>query len=131
EMWMPPGRSADEVIAQQAWAYRGEGQAPVLELVLGAANVASLAPRDVLYSMFVENRVAVLKCNPVNDYLAPHWENSFRALIDHGVLQIIKGDAAIRAYLGSHPQVQHIHHPGSGQAFGSNGFGPGEEGAAR
>ena len=131
EMWMPPGRSADEVIAQQAWAYRGDGQAPVLELVLGAGNVASLAPRDVLYSMFVENRVAVLKCNPVNDYLAPHWEKSFRALIDHGVLQIIKGDAAIGAYLVSHPQVEHIHITGSDKTFDSIVFGPGEEGVAR
>src|SRR4051794_7402874 len=131
EVWMPPGRSAADVVAQQSWAYRGEGQPPVLELVLGAGNIASLAPRDVLYSMFVENRVAVLKCNPVNDYLAPHFENAFRALIDHGVLKIIKGDAAVGAYLVSHPQVEHIHITGSDKTFDSVVFGPGEDGAAR
>jgi acyl-CoA reductase-like NAD-dependent aldehyde dehydrogenase len=131
EVWMPPGRSADEVLAAQAWAYRGDGQPPVVELVLGAGNIASLAPRDVLYSMFVENRVAVLKCNPVNDYLAPHWEKSFRALIDHGVLEIINGDAAAGAYLVRHPQVEHIHITGSDKTFDSVVFGPGEDGAAR
>src|SRR2546421_441596 len=109
EVWMPPGRSADEVLASQAWAYQEPRPEPVVELVLGAGNIASLAPRDVLYSMFVENRVAVLKCNPVNDYLAPHLERAFAALIEHGVLRIVKGDAAVGAYLVNHPQVGHVH----------------------
>src|SRR5438552_1663899 len=86
--------SVPEGLASQAWAYQEPRPEPVVELVLGAGNIASLAPRDVLYSMFVENRVAVLKCNPVNDYLAPHLEHAFAALIEHGVLRIVKGDAA-------------------------------------
>src|SRR5439155_3896692 len=57
EVWMPPGRSADAVLASQAWAYQEPRPEPVVELVLGAGNIASLAPRDVLYSMFAENRV--------------------------------------------------------------------------
>ena len=131
EIWMPPGRSAQEVLDQQAWSYRPGGPAPVLELVLGAGNIACLAPRDVLYSMFVENRVALLKCNPVNDYLAPHYERSFRALIEHGVFHVVKGDAAVGAYLVNHPQVEHIHITGSDKTFDAIVYGPGEEGAAR
>src|SRR5947209_7478486 len=131
EVWMPAGRSADEVIAQQAWAYRGDGQSPVLELVLGAGNVACLAPRDVLYSMFVENRVAVLKCNPVNDYLAPHFSRAFAALVELGVLRVVRGDAAAGAYLVNHADVEHIHITGSDKTFDAVVFGVGDEGAAR
>ena len=65
--------------------------------------------------MFVENRVVVLKCNPVNDYLAPHWQRAFRALVEGGFLRIVTGDAAAGAYLAGHPDVGHIHMTGLGQ----------------
>jgi hypothetical protein len=131
EVWMLPGRSAEEVLAQQAWAYRELRPEPVVELVLGAGNVSSLAPRDVLYGMFVENRVAVLKCNPVNDYLAPHWERSFRALLERGFLRIVTGDSSVGTYLVNHPAIGHIHMTGSDKTFESVVFGLGGEGAER
>jgi acyl-CoA reductase-like NAD-dependent aldehyde dehydrogenase len=131
EIWMPPGRSEDEVLAEQAWAYHDPRPEPIVDLVLGAGNIASLAPRDVLYSLFVENRVAILKCNPVNDYLAPHWRRSLGALVDHGVLRIVTGDASVGAYLTRHPKVRHVHITGSDKTYEAVVFGPGEEGAAR
>ena len=131
EVWMPPGRTAAEVSGQQAWAYREPRPEPVVELVLGAGNVSSIAPRDLFYAMFVENRVVVLKCNPVNDYLARHWERSFRALVEGGFLRIVKGDAAAGAYLVGHPDVGHIHMTGSDKTFEAVVFGPGPDGAAR
>ena len=99
--------------------------------MLGAGNVSSIAPRDLFYAMFVENRVAVLKCNPVNDYLARHWERSFRALMEGGFLRIVKGDAAAGAYLVGHPDVGHIHMTGSDKTFEAVVFGPGADGVAR
>jgi acyl-CoA reductase-like NAD-dependent aldehyde dehydrogenase len=131
EVWLPPGRTAAEVRGQQAWAYREPRPEPVVELVLGAGNVSSIAPRDVLYGMFVENRVAVLKCNPINDYLAPHWERSLRALVEGGFLRIVRGDAAAGAYLVGHPEVGHIHMTGSDKTFEAVVFGAGPEGVAR
>ena len=131
EVWLPPGRTAGEVTSQQAWAYREPRPDPVVELVLGAGNVSSIAPRDLLYGMFVENRVVVLKCNPVNDYLAPHWERAFRALVEAGFLRIVTGDAAAGAYLVGHPDVGHIHMTGSDKTFEAVVFGPGHDGAAR
>ena len=131
EVWMPPGRTAGEVTSQQAWAYREPRPEPVVELVLGAGNVSSIAPRDLLYGMFVENRVVVLKCNPVNDYLAPHWQRAFRALVEGGFLRIVTGDAAAGAYLVGHPDVGHIHMTGSDKTFEAVVFGPGPDGAAR
>jgi acyl-CoA reductase-like NAD-dependent aldehyde dehydrogenase len=130
-VWMPPGRTAGEVSGQQAWAYREPRPEPVVELVLGAGNFSSIAPRDLFYGMFVENRVAVLKCNPVNDYLARHWERSFRALVEGGFLRIVKGDAAAGAYLVGHPDVGHIHITGSDKTFEAVVFGPGPDGVAR
>ena len=47
EVWMPPGRTAGEVTSQQAWAYREPRPDPVVELVLGAGKVSSIAPRDL------------------------------------------------------------------------------------
>jgi len=131
EVWLPPGRSAAEVRGQQAWAYREPRLDPVVELALGAGNVSSIAPRDLLYGMIVENRVVVLKCNPVNDYLATHWERSFRALVEAGFLRIVTGDAAAGAYLVGHPDVGHIHMTGSDKTFEAVVFGPGPDGAAR
>jgi len=131
EDWMPPGRTAGEVTSQQAWAYREPRPDPVVELVLGAGNVSSIAPRDLLYGMFVENRVVVLKCNPVNDYLAPHWQRAFRALVEGGFLRIVTGDAAAGAYLAGHRDVGHIHLTGSDKTFEAVVFGPGPDGAAR
>jgi hypothetical protein len=80
----------------------------VVELVLGAGNVSSIAPRDLLYAMFVENRVVVLNCNPPNDYLAPHWQRS-RALKAGGFVRIVTDDAAAGAYLVSRPEVDRVH----------------------
>jgi hypothetical protein len=131
EVWMPPGRTVAEVREQQAWAYREPRPEPVVELVLGAGNVSSIAPRDLLYAMFVENRVVVLKCNPVNDYLAPHWQRSLRALIEGGYLRIVKGDASAGAYLVTHPEIGHIHMTGSDKTFEAVVFGAGPDGAAR
>ena len=48
-----------------------------------------------------------LLCNPVNDYLAPHWERSLRTLVEGGFLRIVKGDAAAGAFLVNHPEVGH------------------------
>ena len=131
EVWLPPGRTAAEVRGQQAWAYREPRPEPVVELVLGAGNVSSIAPRDLLYGMFVENRVVVLKCNPVNDYLAPHWGRSLRALVEGGFLRIVRGDAAAGAYLVGHPEVGHIHMTGSDKTCEAVVFGAGPDGVAR
>ena len=131
EVWMAPGRTASEVRSQQAWAYREPRLEAVVELVLGAGNVSSIVPRDLLYGMFVENRVVVLKCNPVNDYLARHWERALRALVEGGFLRIVTGDAAAGAYLVGHRDVGHIHMTGSDKTFEAVVFGAGRDGAAR
>ncbi len=81
--------------------------------------------------MFVEDQVVILKTNPVNAYLAPLMEESFRVLIEPGFLRIVNGGAAQGAYLCNHPGVDEIHITGSDKTFDAIVFGSGTAGAAR
>jgi hypothetical protein len=131
EVWMEPGVTEEEVRATQAPAYRDPEATAGVSLVLGAGNVASLGPRDVLTKMFNEGRVVVMKANPVNDYLVPHWERALAALIEPGFLRIVRGGAAVGAHLTAHPLVGDVHVTGSDKTYDAIVFGTGEEGAAR
>ncbi|MGP8060469.1 MAG: aldehyde dehydrogenase family protein [Acidimicrobiales bacterium] len=131
EVWMEPGVSRSEVDAGQAAAYRDPDAARGVAVVLGAGNVASLGPRDVLSKLFVEGKVVVLKANPVNDYLAPHWTRAMRALLEAGVLRIVTGGAEVGAYLVNHPAVDEVHITGSDKTHDAVVFGPGKAGERR
>jgi acyl-CoA reductase-like NAD-dependent aldehyde dehydrogenase len=130
-VWMEPGVSEDEVRVTQAASYREPLAAAGVALVLGAGNVASLGPRDVLSKLFADGKVVVLKANPVNDYLVPYWERAMAALIEGGFLAIVSGGAEIGAYLTGHDLVEEIHVTGSDKTHDAIVFGSGEEGARR
>ena len=131
EIWMEPGVSAETLSQTQAVSYHEKNPQGKVALVLGAGNVSSIGPMDILYKMFVENQVVILKMNPVNAYLGPLIEESFRALIDPGFLRIVYGGADEGAYLCNAPQVDEIHITGSDKTFDAIVFGAGPEGAAR
>jgi acyl-CoA reductase-like NAD-dependent aldehyde dehydrogenase len=131
EVWMEPGVSEADVQATQAEAYRNPVEHAGVSLVLGAGNVASLGPRDVLTKLFAEGKVVVLKANPVNDYLVPYWEKAMAALIEKGVLRIVSGGAAVGAYLTGHDGVDDIHVTGSDKTHDAIVFGVGDDGARR
>ena len=131
EVWMEPGVTEAEVQATQAELYKNPAAHAGVSLVLGAGNVASLGPRDVLTKLFAEGKVVVLKANPVNDYLVPFWEKAMAALIERGVLRIVRGGAAVGAYLTQHDGVSDIHVTGSDKTHDAIVFGVGEEGARR
>ena len=108
------------------------GAAPAdTALVLAAGNVASLGPRDVLYKLFVEDKVVIMKANPVNDYLVPHWSRALKPLLDAGVLRIVDGGAAVGEYLTAHPRIDEVHITGSDKTYDAVVFGTGPEGARR
>lgn len=131
EVWMTPGVTEAEVEASQAALYQNPVAHAGVSLVLGAGNVASLGPRDVLTKLFVEGKVVVLKANPVNDYLVPFWEEAMAALIKPGYLRIVRGGAQVGAYLTNHELIQDIHVTGSDKTHDAIVFGVGEEGAKR
>ena len=130
DVWMEPGVTAADLPATQARAYREAHEAAVC-VVLGGGNVSSIGPMDVLSKLFVEDRVVVLKTHPVNDYLAPILERGLAALIEKGVLRIVRGGVGEGAYLCAHPGVDEIHVTGSDRTYEAIVFGAGEEGRRR
>ena len=133
EIWMRPGLSTADLQDSQAIAYapgtRREGRVAV---VLGAGNMACLGPRDALYKLIVENCAVVLKTNPVNAYLRPHWEGALSPLIEHGVLAIVDGTSQDGSYLVGHPDVDEVHLTGSAATHDAIVFGAGHDpGSAR
>ena len=86
EIWMEPGVTVVGLPETQAVAYANRQHEGKVVLVLGAGNVASIGPMDILYKLFVEDQVVVFKANPVNAYLGPLIEESFRALVEPGFL---------------------------------------------
>lgn len=112
EVWLEPGKAAT-----QGKIYREKERGVInpgkVALVLGAGNVASIGPMDALYKLFAEDEVVILKTNPVNDYLAPHWERALKPLIDGGWLRIVTGGAEVGHHLCTHAQVDTIHITGS------------------
>lgn len=114
EIWMQPGETESSMLDSMAWAYRDlASQTGKVALVLGAGNVSSIGPMDVLYKLFVENQVCVLKMNPVNEYTGPHVEASLKPLVDAGYLHVVYGGADVGAHLVQHEGVDEIHITGS------------------
>lgn len=131
EIWMEPDVKPAELAVTQALIYRDKQHPGVVSLVLGAGNVASIAPMDVLYKLFVEDHVVLLKMNPVNAYLGPLIEESFGALVEPGFLRVVYGGTEKGAYLCEHAGIEEIHITGSDKTFDAIVFGTGEEGARR
>jgi Aldehyde dehydrogenase family len=131
EVWMQPGVTRDSLVSGQAPAYTDPVGHVGTALVLAAGNVASLGPRDVLSKLFVEGKVVVMKANPVNDYLVPHWSRALDALIAAGVLRIVDGGAEVGRYLTGHARIDEVHITGSDKTYDAVVFGTGAEGARR
>src|SRR5262249_55149745 len=113
EIWIEKGKPAS-----QGRIYREPQRGPgKVALVLGAGNVSSIPPMDLLYKLFVENEVVVLKMNPVNAHVGPKLERAFKPLIEDGFLAIVYGGAPVGAHLAEHPQIDTLHVTGSDRTY--------------
>ena len=131
DVWMQPGVTAATLPATIAPFYRENVHEGRTTLVLGAGNIASIPPLDVLYKMIADGAVCMLKMNPVNEYLGPIFERIFSPFIARSFLKIVYGGAEVGAYLCEHPGIDEIHMTGSAATHDAIVFGAGEEGAAR
>ncbi|MEO6057773.1 MAG: aldehyde dehydrogenase [Gemmatimonadales bacterium] len=93
-------------------------------LVLGAGNLAGIAPMDVVTKMFNEGMVCLLKLNPVNDYLGPFIEDAFGEVVRRGFLAVAYGGAEEGAYLAHHEDIQEVHLTGSEATYEALVWGP-------
>lgn len=114
-VWMQPGISAQRVRESAGALYRQTHPQGRLALVLGAGNISSIAPLDVLYKMLGEGAVCILKLNPVNEYLGPVFERALEPFADAGYVRFAYGGADMGAYLCAHEAVDEIHVTGSEQ----------------
>ncbi|WP_342119419.1 aldehyde dehydrogenase family protein [Pseudoduganella sp. OTU4001] len=132
EVWMQPGVSAANLAQNTGAAYREPERAQgELGLVLGAGNIASIAPLDALHKLYAEKAVCLVKLNPVNDYLLPVLEHIFAPLEERAFVAFVRGDGAAGAYLCQHKLVDTIHITGSQETHDAIVFGPGLQGQAR
>jgi aldehyde dehydrogenase (NAD(P)+) len=126
EVWMQPGTKAEDVPKMAAAHYRtpADKREGRVALVLGAGNVASIPPMDVLYKMFVEGKVCILKMNPVNAHVGPFVERAFKDAIDRGLLAVAYGAGDVGAYLVQHENVDEVHITGSDKTHDLMVWGP-------
>jgi acyl-CoA reductase-like NAD-dependent aldehyde dehydrogenase len=122
DIWIEPGKPAT-----QGRIYREPKGPGRVALVLGAGNVTSIPPMDVLYKLFVEDEVVVLKMNPVNAVAGPHLARAFASLIDKGFLAVVYGGAEVGAHLANHPGIDTLHVTGSDRTYDAIVWGPDPE----
>ncbi len=131
EVWMEPGVTVENLPEHMASNMKTANPQGKVALVLGAGNVSSITPMDMLHKLFNDNAVCVVKMNPVNDYLGPIFEEIFASLIAYGFVAFVYGGAEVGEYLAHHKGVDELHMTGSARTYNAIVFGTGEEGEAR
>ncbi len=131
EIWLEPGVTRATLAQHMASFYKQREPNGAVTLVLGAGNIASIPPLDVLYALYAHGSVALLKLNPVNAYLEPVFARIFSSLIDEGFLRLTAGGADVGAYLVAHPTIDAIHLTGGERTHDAIVFGGGAQGEAR
>ncbi len=131
EVWMQKEVTREKLRQEMATFYQDPPETGKVALVLGAGNVSSIGPLDVIYKLFVEGTVCLLKLNPVNDYLGPYIEEWFAPLFEVDALRMAYGGADVGAYLCQHDGIDEIHITGSEATHDAIVFGTGEEGRRR
>ena len=131
EVWMQKNVNKDNFDDHIAQVYKSNSQNGSVSLVLGAGNVSSIPPLDVLDRLFAHLSVSILKMHPVNDYLKDIFEKIFEDFISAGFVQIVSGGADVGKYLCNHEEIDHIHITGGAKTYNSIVFGSGEEGEKR
>jgi aldehyde dehydrogenase (NAD(P)+) len=131
EIWMEPGITAQNLADNMAGAYRKRPEHGAVSLVLGAGNISSIAPMDVLHKLIAEHSVVLLKMNPVNDYLGPIFEDIFEPLVRDGYLAMSYGGPEVGEYITNHPGIEEIHMTGSDRTHDAIVWGAGPEAVER
>jgi len=133
DVWMERGVTPANLSENTAAAYRepAGARAGKLSLVLGAGNISSISPLDVLHKLIAEHAVVILKLNPVNACLHDVLYASLYPLIDRGFVRVVRGGTDVGQYLCNHPLVEDIHITGSGASHDAIVFGTGAEGSRR
>jgi acyl-CoA reductase-like NAD-dependent aldehyde dehydrogenase len=121
---MQEGVDREAAVRQQATFYQERDPKGGVALILGAGNVSSIPPMDVLSKMFIEGFVCLLKMNPVNEWVGPFLERALEPLIRPGFLRIVYGGADVGKYLTYHAGIDDVHITGSDKTHDLIVWGP-------
>jgi aldehyde dehydrogenase (NAD(P)+) len=125
QVWMKPGINAAMVRARAGLGQRTPQRTGGVCAVMGAGNIFSIAPLDVLYALHAHNQVVALKLNPLTDPLLPVFEQIFAPYIDAGFVRILTGGADVGGALVHHADVAAVHLTGSAATHDAIVFGTG------
>ncbi|MFE9320639.1 aldehyde dehydrogenase family protein [Nocardia sp. NPDC052278] len=131
EVWLQPGIGRAEAIRAAGLAQLDPIHTNGIGVVLGAGNITSIAPLDVLYELFAHNRVVALKLNPITDPMLEPLTDVLEPFIAIGAVRILTGAADVGEYLVQHPDVAHVHMTGSAATHDAIVWGHGEDAATR
>lgn len=131
EVCFRPGATVPRLRSAAGLAQREPARTDGIGLVLGAGNITSIAVLDTLYELAANNRVVILKLNPVMDAMLDVTRGVLAPLVELGVVRVVTGGVDVGAHLVHHPGVGHVHITGSAASHDAIVFGSGEEGARR
>ena len=131
DVWIEKGKLPTQGAIYRAKKEGKDERAGRVCLVLGGGNVSSIPPMDVLYKLFVEDEVVLLKMNPVNEALGPILEEALRPLVDEGVLAVVSGGAEVGGHAAQHPKIGALHVTGSDRTYDAIVWGSDPEERAR
>ncbi|NDZ96241.1 aldehyde dehydrogenase [Streptomyces sp. SID6673] len=131
DVWLRPGVDAAQATAAAGLAQLDPTVSGGIGVVLGAGNITSIAPLDVIYELLAHNRVVALKLNPLTDPLLPVLERVLEPLTSVGAIRILTGGADVGEYLVGHDAVAHVHMTGSANTHDAIVWGTGEEAERR
>ena len=116
DVWIRPNQlpTQGRIYSEKRTEHPSPGR---VALVLGAGNVSSIPPTDLLHKLFVEDQVVLVKMNPVNEYLGPLFRAAFAPLVDSGFLDFVYGGPEMGRHLCRSDQVDTIHLTGSDRTY--------------
>jgi aldehyde dehydrogenase (NAD(P)+) len=127
DMSMQPGVTPANLSDHTAELYRRPPPSGRVCGVLGAGNIASIPPLDVIYKLYAEGQVVALKLSPINDYLGPIYSEVFADFIDRGFLRIFYGGHEAGATMVNSANVDTVHITGSGSSHDQIVYGSGPD----
>ncbi|PJI95158.1 aldehyde dehydrogenase family protein [Luteimicrobium subarcticum] len=131
EVWLRPGVSVADATRTAGLGQLTPRETGGVGLVLGAGNITSIPPLDVLYEVVAHNRSVLLKLNPVMAPMLSVYLAALEPLVSAGMLRVVQGGAAEGAYLTQHPGISHVHITGSVRTHDAIVWGTGPDADAR
>ncbi|TCJ99347.1 aldehyde dehydrogenase (NAD(P)+) [Nocardia alba] len=127
QVWLQRGVSSAAAKTNAGLAQLDPSRTHGVGAVLGAGNITSIAPLDVLYELIAHNRVVALKLNPITDPMLPVFAAILAPLIELGTVRLLTGGAEVGGYLVDHDLVDHVHMTGSARTHDAIVWGTGPE----